>query len=199
MAISVTYEIIKDINATFSSDVNPSFAELPGGAGFAYIADRAATFEDGFIYDNATGDSTSIVADSEASSRSIAALNGGNLVLAGNFGDDILYLIANGSGVVFDGGVINSSSVTSYGDADVTGLANGGFAIAYIADFGSETDPRINFFDAAGVQTSSVIIDSDTFVSASGIKVATLSNGNVVAAWTDEINATGETEVVFAI
>jgi len=125
----------------------------------------------------------------------LAQLSNGNLVVASQDADSILYKIVSQQGATVldtvDIGDANSSN------ADVAALTGGGFVVVNQDAFGA-TDRDIDFriYSNDGVLVTSLTVDSTAAVD-TGASVAALDNGTFALAWTRTVGA--DTEIWYAV
>ena len=142
---------------------------------------------------------------SDETGGSAAALSQGGFVIVaaasnpndatGNSAFAAIYA-ADGTPTASGVSLIGSAAATAMKDgATVTGLQNGGFAVAYEEIYSSAADPDgiyLDIFGKDGTRTQSEILANTT---ASGTQnfpaIATLKNGNIVVAWVDQGSSPG--------
>jgi len=186
MTVIISYNL--DFSAVLTpvtGDVaNVAVAGLTNG-GFVVLADDGAN--GGVTGGESSGqylndeliqtDSTQVFGTTPAA----AQLTNGNVVVVTANYDFITYRIQTVAGVSVLPYVTIDDSDTS--NPDVTALQNGGFVIALQDNFSiTDNDIDLRFFDAAGTQTNSVIVNSNSEDDRNAA-VATLDNGNVVVTW----------------
>lgn len=167
-------------------------ADLLGLAsgGVVGIGNFSSTTISGRIF-SATGVQTGTVSGISGTNGAIGQLNDGNIVIASQDSDSILFKIVsstNGATAVdtVDLNLVNSSN------ADVVGLSDGGFFIAYQTRVGGNNNDivfAIGGNDGNGI--SQTAIDS-TLANDTGVSIAKLDGDNVAMAWTRTIGAQTE-------
>ncbi len=137
----------------------------------------------------------------------IAVLSNGNFVISwsaepGNdlTHSDVFYEVYNSSGTLVQS--TTQANVTTTGEqslAQVTALANGGFAMVWTTDpTGSNTDITVRLFNASGVATSGEIaVNTATTGEQDDANIVALPDGGFLVTW-DSNQDTGGSEGIFA-
>ncbi len=129
------------------------------------------------------------------SDPSVTALTNGNYVVVASYGGAdpyIAYRIVDATGAnILSSTIIPNNATNGYIDLEptVTALTGGGFAIAYTTLFGTDSDVRINTFNAAGGQLSTAFVGLQPISAQSDLDepvVIRLTDGSIVVIYDND-------------
>lgn len=194
MAVTTTYSwnFLDTIDLDFGIDVDfpdsaPEAISLSGGS--LAISGNHTSHTDGDVFNgNLVGGNAWNVGT--GTNAALAQLSNGNIVVASQDADSILYEIRTTGGSV----VLASTDIgdTGSSNADVAAIAGGGFAIASQDFIGADYDIQLEYYTNAGVAGTFISVTSEVGVDEIGASVSGLTGGNVVVTWTRDDGATTE-------
>jgi hypothetical protein len=182
MAVTLSYVLNNFVDFTpDTQDVaNVAMTGLADGGFFAVADDGFSTSSGERLSGLALGGQNS--GTMGASNVAAAQLLNGNIVVVGEASGEVNFRVIDAAGGFPVGFTAIGDTDTS--NADVTALQNGGFAVVYQDDFGTDTDLDLRIYNELGVQQFSTVVSASVGgVSERNGAVATLDNGNIVVTW----------------
>lgn len=194
MAITFSYTFVdqNDFTPVTNDVANPAMAALSNG-GIVVVADNGVNDSRGQYLNSAlvqTGSTLGLTGTSPAA----AQLTNGNVVIATQDADSIVYRVQNtAGGVVVPFTDIGDASSTN---ADVAALQNTGFVIVSQDNFGAtDNDIDVRFYNSAGTEQFSRTVDGSG-ADDRNAAVAVLDNGNVVVTYMRTIGASTDVRAI---
>ena len=118
--------------------------------------------------------------------QTVTLSNGNVLVVGLNGSYGIIGSLYDASGTLIATDLVLSSQTSSFGQFDVVGLDNGGFAIS-----ASGAEGFVKLFDSAGqATTAEIALDSSPATSVNDPSMTLLADGNVLISWSSTIGVT---------
>ncbi len=181
-ALSVTYslEFVGELNAAgITSD--PDATSLAGG-GVAVVGDHLTHSDTTFFHPDGriSGAPEWFPATTGAA---ISELSNGNIVIAGEHGDQAFFTIVSSTGTTIVAPAASGDSFAQVLAVDVAGLAGGGFVVvSQVLIEGTDHDLRVEIHDNDGHPVTAFTVDG-TDADDRAPSVAALADGSFAIAW----------------